>query len=433
VKLTLVSHASVIIETADARVWTDPWLFGTAFNESWTLCPAAVWDPVQLERIQFIWISHEHPDHFHLPTLRSLPESFKQRVTVLYQQGGSDQIALRLSELGFKTLVELQHRQRHSLGAESWAYSYREGPLNACLAVGDGTRVMLDVNDARLGRRDCALLRKDLGPPAVVLNQFSLAGYGGAAEREQRLPELARQHLESLSEVHRWLGAEVTVPFASFVRFAQGDNAYMNAHATHIGDAAQLLRDRGQGVAILAPGDSWVVGEPCDALAAIERIERGREACLAQPLLTSPPVPLQEIAPAFEALVADLRRHYPASLLRQLRPVRVAIPDLNTQIVFSVPDGTLAESSGGQPDLEINSEPLCFAFSHHFGMQTLGVSARLKLLRNARNWHRHRILLSLQQAGVHLRPWPSAGALLKAVPRFPANLRHLARRLRSME
>ena len=40
--VTLVSHASVVIDTGSVRIWTDPWLFGKAFNDSWLLLvPAA--------------------------------------------------------------------------------------------------------------------------------------------------------------------------------------------------------------------------------------------------------------------------------------------------------------------------------------------------------------------------------------------------------
>src|SRR5205823_12128573 len=63
VKITMVSHASVLIEAGPIVLLTDPWFMGAVFNESWALlCPPAL-TPTTLQGVTHIWISHEHPDH----------------------------------------------------------------------------------------------------------------------------------------------------------------------------------------------------------------------------------------------------------------------------------------------------------------------------------------------------------------------------------
>ena len=52
-KIRLVSHASVIIECSDLTLWTDPWLLGKAFNESWLLFPPACFDDALLDEIDY--------------------------------------------------------------------------------------------------------------------------------------------------------------------------------------------------------------------------------------------------------------------------------------------------------------------------------------------------------------------------------------------
>ena len=96
-RIHLVSHASVIIDTGDVRIWTDPWLVSKVFNDSWTMNPQPVWDERLLDTIDYIWISHEHPDHFNVPTLKGLPAAFKEHVTVLFQHKNTDKIAGLLS------------------------------------------------------------------------------------------------------------------------------------------------------------------------------------------------------------------------------------------------------------------------------------------------------------------------------------------------
>src|SRR5277367_6321865 len=134
-KVRLVSHASVLIESGDCVVWTDPWLSGKVFNDSWSLFPSAAWDSSLLGKIDYIWISHEHPDHFNIPTLRSLPDWFKRRTTILFQDLGSPKMVRAFMELGFPNVRLLGHRRIERLRQGSRAYCYYVGLMDSCLAV----------------------------------------------------------------------------------------------------------------------------------------------------------------------------------------------------------------------------------------------------------------------------------------------------------
>src|SRR5206468_1243977 len=130
-KIRLVSHASVVVECDGAVVWSDPWLASKAFNESWSLLPPAAWDSEVASTITHVWISHEHPDHFHIPTLRSLPAEFKERVTVLFQENNSDKMFRAFEKLGFRRWLALPHREKVPLDPSTNAYCYQEGQMNS--------------------------------------------------------------------------------------------------------------------------------------------------------------------------------------------------------------------------------------------------------------------------------------------------------------
>ena len=38
-EISLISHASILIKVDDIQILTDPWFFGTAFNDGWELNP----------------------------------------------------------------------------------------------------------------------------------------------------------------------------------------------------------------------------------------------------------------------------------------------------------------------------------------------------------------------------------------------------------
>ena len=109
-KVTMVSHASVLIETGPIVLLTDPWFMGEVFNESWSLLCTPALTPTTLQGVTHIWISHEHPDHLHFPTLQAIPAEQKSTITVLYQRHFASRVSEALTNLGFYQAIELPHR-----------------------------------------------------------------------------------------------------------------------------------------------------------------------------------------------------------------------------------------------------------------------------------------------------------------------------------
>ena len=79
-EIKLLSHASILINAKGLKILTDPWFFGTAFNDGWDLSPEP--DLLNIEEliadVDLIWISHEHPDHLHFPTLKWVSKIVKK-------------------------------------------------------------------------------------------------------------------------------------------------------------------------------------------------------------------------------------------------------------------------------------------------------------------------------------------------------------------
>ena len=67
-KITLVGSASLLIEWKNFNILTDPWMKGLCVFDSWVNYPPSKIKISELPKIDAIWISHEHSDHFHLPT-----------------------------------------------------------------------------------------------------------------------------------------------------------------------------------------------------------------------------------------------------------------------------------------------------------------------------------------------------------------------------
>lgn len=408
-KIQLISHACVLIETVDCKILADPWIVSQTFNNSWTLFPAPSFDESMLDDVDYLWISHEHPDHFNIPTLRSLPEAFRRRVTVLFQRNNSQKMFEALSRLGYPNHRALPHRKVVRLTEGTEVYCYQVGQMDSCLGIRDSTGVVLNVNDAYTNEFDTRCIRRDFGEPDVLLNQFSIAGYGGFEDLESYLPAMAKEHLDNMLTTHEQLGTKVTIPFASYMIFSNEDNRYINDYANTPMDVADRFEKAGANAAVLYLGDIYDTEAETkwDSVPALRRYADAIRSLSSfkydMPIFTS----FEKIEAAFTAIRSDLSEHYPAFLLRRLKPVTVRIPDLGKMARFSLAEGSFLEVANSEPpDLIVNSQPLWFAFSVPFGVQTLGVSARFQLCRDgdASNWARHRALFGLYNAEFYLRP-----------------------------
>jgi hypothetical protein len=81
---------------------TDPWLFGSAYFGSWELERAL--NEAQLERARasrYIWFSHGHPDHFHIPSV----ETLRPTSQILLPDHYNAEMAEALAERGFNCRI----------------------------------------------------------------------------------------------------------------------------------------------------------------------------------------------------------------------------------------------------------------------------------------------------------------------------------------
>lgn len=403
-KVTLVSHASVIVESHGLRIWTDPWLTGKVFNDSWSLFPPAAFDPVVLEGIDYLWISHIHPDHFHIPSLNSLTPEFKRRVKVLFQDNHAERVFEVLDKCGYQNFQVLRHRKQTALGDQTAVYCYSVGTLDSCLGVIEPEGVLFNVNDSRLNTTDCRRVKSDVGRIDTVLSQFSLAVYNGFQPRDSHLTRGAAAVLEKIFGNHADLGAKVTIPFASLMRFSLADNRYMNAFANRPRDVWEFARRQSLGVAILFPGDTYDSSVNCDSAPALEKYDALYETIDQFAYDTPAVVPLQPIEEAFHEMVRHLHEKYPGPILRMLRAVVVKLPDLDKTVAFSIPTDSFSEVESLQPpDLIMCSQALHFCFFRPYGLQTLSSSAQHITMRNLLNWRIHRALFALNNAHAYGR------------------------------
>ena len=99
IKISFISHACLIIETEDFSFATDPWIIGFAFASGWWLTnkPVKDWEE-KLNSVDFIYISHNHPDHLNIFTLSKI----RHDMTFVIPPFKSKSVDKLLIKFGFK-------------------------------------------------------------------------------------------------------------------------------------------------------------------------------------------------------------------------------------------------------------------------------------------------------------------------------------------
>ncbi|MDB5259658.1 MAG: beta-lactamase [Candidatus Taylorbacteria bacterium] len=81
-KITKLGHCCLLIETKGKRILTDPGIFTVAAHS-------------ELERIDYVLFTHEHPDHFHLESLKPLLQKNPQ--AIVYANNSVDDLLTKES------------------------------------------------------------------------------------------------------------------------------------------------------------------------------------------------------------------------------------------------------------------------------------------------------------------------------------------------
>ena len=328
-----------------------------------------------------LFISHEHPDHFHIPTLRALPADLKSEGVVLVQELHDGRLIDALHKFGFKHIIPIRHRQTFDLGRAT-GYLYQVAPVDSAMAVIDRSGTVLNLNDTDLSKFDIRRIQGDIGSVQVLLNQFSIATYGGGDL--DSLDKYADEVISAMIFEHRSFGAEVTIPFASYSFFRTCENYWINAHRNSVTKAVQKMDAAGCRSVVLAPNETWLMRTAHDNAAALAYWQEA-DANLPEPSpirIVSPEALLDSAQECHSRLV----EHFGRMTLRSIGAIRFWVSDLDSVVNFSVKGASLS-SDIREEDCHVSAsaDALCFAFGNSFGMQTLSISGRMKVHRSSRH------------------------------------------------
>ncbi len=255
--LRTLGHATIALyrDGEGPVLATDPWLVGSVYWRSWWLQNYPT--PAEIEWLtgaEHVYITHEHPDHLHLPSIRRLGTGPQYWLPALPEQG----CITYLAERGYRAAA-LPPRRWQTIAPSIAMLSIPLWNDDSLLIVDTPDALIFNLNDAKPlppVLRQLRRLAERAGKARVLLASYSPASLVNSFLDENGIVSLkSREHyVASICALCERLGADVYMPFASQAVFERGDSNWANEYRTGVrrpcpamdgaGAAAAAIRER---------------------------------------------------------------------------------------------------------------------------------------------------------------------------------------------
>lgn len=245
-KIKFINHSSLLIETDSESILCDPWYEGTAFANGWRLL---LDNAIDINEINFdkLWISHEHPDHFSVSTLKSL----KKKKPVLYQKTKDRKVKQFLESQGHR-VIEIDSNETYKKGSTEISCIVTEG-YDSCLLIDNGDLKFLNVNDSQLDKEAEIKKITKYTPVDLISIQFHYANWAGN-KGDEIIPEFKRQNaVNRIKKICEVCETCDVILFASFIYYAHEENFYWNKSFSYIERTIRELEQAGLNVILMKP------------------------------------------------------------------------------------------------------------------------------------------------------------------------------------
>jgi len=365
-KLTFVSHAGYIYESNGVSIFTDPWTKGKAFNDSWALHTKAI--EVDYSKIKYIFVSHEHPDHFSFPTLKGIPENLRSEISILYQEHSSKRLLEAFKKLNFKKVIELPIYKWYGLSKEVELYCGSAGSMDSFLVIRENGKSILNLNDCAFTDKQYKYIHRQIGDVDILFTQFSFANWVG---NDGDINAEAKGKIETIKLQMQIFHPKFVIPFASFVAFCNKENCRQNAWA----NTPEYIQQLGiPNLNFMYPGDSIDIDDPkFNSPLAVQKYMEDMKNVKIDPVPAS--VSFEDILTAAKENIDIFCKKIPKLFRRSISPFSVFINDLDRSIFVDPANGVVKEINDKKCRFSMCSQVCWYTFKYSWGTGTLMVSA----------------------------------------------------------
>jgi hypothetical protein len=246
-KARTLGHASLVIYREGERplLLTDPWLIGSVYWRSWWLQHYPSADDIGwLKTTPHIYVTHEHPDHFHMPSIRRLGAG----PTYLFPDLAERGVVRYLTEHGYRAKAAPPLRWL-PLGDGVAILSIPVWTDDSLLLIDTPDALILNLNDSKPLPPVLGAIRRladRIGKPRILLCSYSPASLMNSFFDDNGIVSLKprRDYVDFVCRLCDRLGADHYLPFASQAVFCRADSNWANDYRTTYDDLNRYWRSR---------------------------------------------------------------------------------------------------------------------------------------------------------------------------------------------
>ncbi len=383
----LINHASVKINIDGISIVSDPWYDGSVFHKGWKLIHELPVEEIKrhLEKTDYIYVSHEHPDHFSPgfffnKEYKSILE--KNRTKILFQETKDKRVYNFLIKNGFE-VIEVPNKKFITLKNNIKIKIVKFGYIDSALIIEGSNDKILNLNDCPLNDiNDIKKFKKEHGRFDLLLTQFSYAAWKGNEDNKGYRRNAASDKLETLINQYNILECKKVIPFASFIYFSNKLNEFMNDEINRPHLFQESLKSKIDSI-ILAPGEEQYISELVQKQESLDFWKNKYNTINKLPLETF------DKTVDFETLKNEYTKYkdkileinskfliYLSSKIKFLnffQPINIFLLDHKKNYEFSIVNG-FKKTNNTTSDISMHSESLLFIFKNDFGYDTLTVN-----------------------------------------------------------
>ena len=229
--IKFINHASVIISNDKISLLSDPWYWGTAFHDGWSLIYENKEEDILniISKITHIWISHEHPDHFSIQFFKKYASNLIERkIKILFQETKDKRVFNFLSSQGMD-VEELKNKKIYFLSEKFKIKCIKSGFYDSALLLEVDNKTIFNLNDCPINeKKEIEKFRSKYGSCDILLTQFSYAAWKGGKKNLSWRQQAAADKITAVFNQAEILSAKIVLPFASHIRFSNILNSYLN-------------------------------------------------------------------------------------------------------------------------------------------------------------------------------------------------------------
>ena len=260
--LKLHAHATLELDFKNLNILFDPWLDGPAMLGSWRQYPKPLISGKNLNP-DIVIITHEHSDHFHLPTLKAIgKEKF-----IIFPNFNNNRIKSFLDSNGFFNYKCIDFDKKIRLSSGLFITFFRPKSLfnDSIVLLENNLFRFLNLNDAGLNPE----IANKVGPVHLISCIFSTGASGypltwthlNTNEKDEIMKNACSGRLQMLEQALIMYESNYIIPFASHVKLwlEEHDKYRKKLISNSINEVIEFFKERGKldKLIDMIPGDEY--------------------------------------------------------------------------------------------------------------------------------------------------------------------------------